>query len=45
MGILLGMKKEQLNSNIKITAIKALRDSFSFLDTLMENERVLTFVA
>ena len=45
MGILLGMKKEQLNNDIKITAIKSLRDSFTFLDVLMDNEQVLTFVA
>lgn len=32
------MKKEQVNLDIKITSIKALRDSFVFLDNLMENE-------
>ena len=32
------MKKEQFNKEIKIISIKALRDSFVFLDNLMENE-------
>ena len=36
MGILLGMKKEETNNDIKLSAVKAFNDSLNFMEQYFE---------